>query len=181
MRDEIAKALARFSKERSTKRGFLFTRTNAYYLYDSRFCSLCDYQIRLQSPACNMNTDRIDTPLFVGVVEKTLQYAAIPKHLLPVEYLRLLFHVASGSESDELLRGILVSKGTEARLAVFTDPAIEEMFLEAEAVNRSPPIVSDCKIAELQQHYARNDLRLLVELYMQGAEMKNKAVELYEN
>lgn len=180
MQDEIAKALRRFLKERGTKRGFLLTGTGAYFLYDGRFCSICEYQLRLKSPGCDLNTNVIDTPLFLGVVEKDLRYAAVPRHPLSVEYLRLLFHVACGTESDELLRGLLISKSKEARFALFSDPTIEEMFLTAEAVDRSPSVIFDQETVELLQQYARNDLRLLVELYLQGRELKNQADTLYD-
>ena len=81
MKDPVEQALERFAQERSTKRGFLLTPANAYFLYDGKFCSMDDYNIRLKSGQYYLNGSSVEEPLFVGLTapQKRL-WAAIPGH-----------------------------------------------------------------------------------------------------
>lgn len=171
MKDPVEKALQRFEQERSTKRGFLLTPAGAYFLYDSKFCSIDDYHIRLKGGQYYLNGSGVEEPLFVGLTtpQKRL-WAATPSQQLAIERLRLAFHVACGAEPDELLRGLCFVQGEEVHFALFSDPAIEELFLAAEHdwPGTAPPVAPDQELAELQQQCGRNDLRLLTALYLKG-------------
>lgn len=170
--DAVEKALARFMRERGTKRGFLLTPMGAYFLYEDKFCSIKDYQIRLKSKSCHLNTSHVEEPLFAGfsTFDKHL-WIARPTQPLSMEKFRLVFHIACGAEPDELLRGICFADEGNTHFVLFSNPEIEALFLAAEAKwpDATSPVPPDEELSKLQQQYNRNDLHLLTRLYLQGA------------
>lgn len=175
MTDSIEKALERFAQERGTKRGFLLTPSDAYFLYDGKFCSLENYSIRLKSGQYYLHGSGVEEPMFIGLtVPQKRLWAAVSEQPLAIERLRLLFHVACGAEPDELLRGLCFVKGVEVHFAMFSDPAVEELFLAAEHdwPEGAPLVAPEWDLTELQQQYNRNDVQQLVKLYLRGKDMK---------
>lgn len=170
MENEIARALKRFAKLRTAKRGFLFLQAGAYFLYDNQFCGIDDYQMRLQSEPYHFDGRQTERSLFVGTTEERVVGAALPERPLEIDSMRLIFHIACGPSPEELLRGICLIKSGTVYLSLFSDPSIEKLFLaaEAEPAARAPNTPPDDGLIELQQNVSRNDLRLLTALYLNG-------------
>lgn len=176
MKDAVAKALDAFMREKRSKRGFLLTEGGAFFLYDNKFCSISEYDIRLKSCDYNLFGKAVNQPVFASLSGNELLGAAIPEGEITVDSLRLTFHIPCGETPEELLRGVFFAKGQQARLALFTDPAIEEVILMIEKtveITLFPPF---SELLEQNESCNRSDLRMLTELYLKGQALKSAKI-----
>lgn len=170
MQNEIERALKQFEKETRSKRGFLLTKTGCYFAYDNKFCSLHDFDIRLESASYAVSGSRIERPLWISAVEQEAVSVVTDEQQIMADRLRLLFHIACGDTPDEMLRGILFVKCGITRFALFADAAIEELFLalEAETYPNEGIAAPDQALCALVERENQKSLRLLTELYLRG-------------
>lgn len=170
MQNEIERALIRFEKETRSKHGFLLTKTGCYFAYDNKFCSLHDFDIRLESAGYAVSGNSIERSLWISAVENEPVSAVTADRQLEVKHLRLLFHIACGDTPDEMLRGILFAKHDMTRFALFSDAAIAELFLALEAESDPNPwgAAPDQELRAVLERENQKSLRLLTELYLKG-------------
>ncbi len=173
MPDTIVAAMQKYTRQKRTKRGFLLTETDGFFLYDNKFCSISEYDIQLQSDNLSMYGTNAAQPVFAAISGNTLLCAAVPERELCVNRLRLLFHIACGEGPEDLLRGIFLIKQSFAQLALFSDQSVEDMMLALEKDQSETRQVEPFEeLLSLQENCNRNDLRLLTELYMKGENWK---------
>lgn len=173
MKDAVAKALEAFMREKRSKRGFLLTEGGAFFLYDNKFCSISEYDIRLKSRDYNLFGNAVNQPIFAALSGNELLGTAISEGEIKVNCLRLTFHIPCGETSEELLRGIFFAKGQQAQLALFSDPAIEEVILMIEKTVETTLFPPFSELLEQNESCNRSDLRMLTELYLKGQALKS--------
>lgn len=173
MKDAVAKALEAFMREKRSKRGFLLTEGGAFFLYDNKFCSISEYDIRLKSHDYNLFGQSVNQPVFASLSGNKLLGTAVPEGEITADSLRLTFHIPCGETAEELLRGIFFAKGQQAQLALFSDPAIEKIILmieKAAELTLFPPFP---ELLAQNESCNRSDLRMLTELYLKGQTLKS--------
>lgn len=170
MEQEIKKALEQFHTLPGSKRGLLLTAAGAFLLFDSKFIPIASYHIALQTADAVIDSYTAPFPIFAGLCrDKDAERRFLAAQGAAIRRMSVMFHIALGTE-DELLRGILFAQGEQLLFALFSDPAIEEIF---EAVNRAPvhqpdPVsLPDVLLRRMEQN-RRQELRRLTALYLNG-------------
>lgn len=177
MVDQIAAILSEYERDpaRNEKKAVLLTPQGGYFLYGNRFCSILDYELELQSDSCRIQGKSVQIPLFLGILQDRLR--AVGAEPYQTELVSLIFHIDLGD--GELLRGILLAVGQEARFTLFCDAGIEELYrLSRKAsIPAGPHILSGESLQQYAEGVRRNDLHGLTELYLRSKPLQSLFVE----
>lgn len=170
--DPILSALEEYERDpnKNDKKAILLTRQGGYFLYGNRFCSIEEYELELLDAHCQVQGKEVQDPIFLKMRGSSLCVTG-QRHYDPT-MVSLIFHI--GLEKDEPLRGILLAYGQEARLSLFCDVAIEELYrlshkLEAQS---QPQITPDEDLRQYAENLRRRDLHGLTGLYLMSKPLK---------
>lgn len=172
--DPILSVLKQYERNpaRNGKKAVLLTPQGGYFLYGNRFCSIQDYELDFQSDSWQTQGRTVRQPLFLGVLQDG--FHAVGGQPYSPQLVSLIFHIDLGE--DELLRGILLAVDQEAKLVLFCDAAVEELYrlsrkTEIQAGVQVPP---DGELQRQAEELRRNDLHGLTGLYLRGAPLKER-------
>lgn len=167
--DPILSAIRGYERapEQSGKKAVLLTPRGGYVLYGNRFCSIRDYELELQTDSCQIQGETVGEPLFFSLCQD--KFYTVSKHSRTPALVSLIFHVDMGEE-DSLLRGILLARENEAKIALFCDAAVEELYRLSRRVDALPAamIPPDELLRRQAEEIRRTDLHGLTGLYLQS-------------
>lgn len=167
--DPILSALRGYERapEQSGKKAVLLTPRGGYFLYGNRFCSIWDYELELQTDSCQIKGGVVRDPLFFSICQDKFGIAS--KEPCASALVSLIFHVDMGEE-DGLLRGILLARENEAKIALSCDAAVEELYRLSRRVDALPAamIPPDGLLLRRAEEIRRTDLHGLTGLYLQS-------------
>ena len=168
--DPILSALKDYEHAPGDKKAALLTPQGGYFLFGNRFCPIDTYELSMTDAACRIEGAQVQSPVFFSILPDG--FHAIGERRYTPEMVSLIFRV--GLSGDEQLRGILLSVGTQARLAIFCDPAIEEVYRLSWQVQglRSQTFPPDEMLEQYAEDIRRRDLHGLTDLYLHGEQLK---------
>lgn len=180
MMDPIAAVLSEYEHDpaRNEKKAVLLTPQGGYFLYGNRFCSILDYELDFRSDSCRIQGNSVQMPMFLGHLQD--RFHAVGTELYKTELVSLLFHIDLGE--GELLRGILLAVGEEARFALFCDQAIEELYRLSRktGVPSGAYVLPNGSLQKYAEDMRRNDLHGLTALYLKGEAIPSNFVGKYQ-
>lgn len=172
--DPILSALRAYerSPDRDGKKAVLLMPQGGYFLYGNRFCTIREYDLELRSNSIQQQGDTVTSPIFLVCTQGGLSVTG-SQRCVP-QLVSLIFHIDLGAE-DGLLRGILLARGKEARLSLFCDAAVEELYRLSRKKERQPlpQMPPDEDLRQYAESLRRNDLHGLTGLYLSGKPLKS--------
>lgn len=181
MMDPILSILEVYERDpaRNEKKALLLTPQGSYFLYGNRFCSILDYDLEFQSDLCRIQGKSVQSTIFLGLLQDGFHAVGEQPH--KPDLVSLIFHIDIGE--GELLRGILLAIGQEARFVLFCDAAAEELYRLSRKINvpTQPQILPDADLQQYAENLRRSDLHGLTGLYLQGRPLKSLLDEKQRN
>ena len=172
IKNPILTALEQYERDpdRNGKKAFLLTPQGGYFLYGNRFCSITEYELELLGNSCQIQGRTVRKPLFLHL--KGNQLEVIDKQLSGPALVSLIFHIDLGE--DEPFRGILLAHGQKAKLALFHDSEMEELYRLSRIAIPSTviPVSPDGEFQQFAENLRKNDLHWLTSLYLRGQQLK---------
>lgn len=172
--DPILSALRAYerSPDRDGKKAVLLMPQGGYFLYGNRFCSIREYDLELQSDSVQLQGGEVNTPIFLLRTQEG--FSTVGAQQCSPQLVSLIFHIDLGEE-DGLLRGIFLAKEKDAKLVLFCDEAIEELYRlsrkrEGQPLPQLPP---DEDLRQYAESLRRKDLHGLTGLYLSGKPLKS--------
>lgn len=173
MTDPILSMLEKYERDpaKNEKKAVLLTPQGSYFLYGNRFCSILDYDLEFQSDLCQIQGKSVQSTIFLGLLQDG--FHAVGEQPYRPNLVSLIFHIDIGE--GELLRGILLAIGQEARFVLFCDAAVEELYQLSRKINvpTQPQILPDADLQRYAEDLRRSDLHGLTGLYLQGKSLKS--------
>lgn len=169
--DPILSALKDYERASGDKKAALLTPQGGYFLFGNRFCPMDTYELSMTDAACQIEGTQVKSSILFSVLPDG--FHAVGERQYTPEIVSLIFRV--GLSEDEQLRGILLSVGTLARLAMFCDPMIEEVYRLSRQAQRPPgrAFPPDEVLEQYAEDIRRRDLHGLTDLYLRGQQLKN--------
>lgn len=171
-RDPIVLALKAYehSSAQNEKKAVLLTPQGGYFLYGNRFCEITEFELELVSDTLQIQGKSVSETLLFSVYPDGFQVTG--QRPCAPSLVSLIFQIQM--KEEEPLRGILLARGQKAKLVLFSDVVVEEVYRLARKPLMDPGqgLLQDEELRQYAESLRRNDLHSLIGLYLRGRRLK---------